>query len=300
MKQNTIHHLLTGAALATLLAAPLTLKAQPDAHYVPGSEGLLAATLPPPGVYLRDYNAFYYADQINDGSGNKINGANVKAFVYAQVPRIIWITDFQVLGGYIGIDGLVPFEYQSLKAGPFFNDHTFGVGDPFAEVTWSAHTKQFDISAGFGTWFPTENFNAQNPTWAGSGYWDYMFTAGATWYPDTAKKWSVSALNRYEINAQQDDTGITPGQVWTIEGGIGYNVWKPLTIGAAGYYQLRTTHDTGSGAPGTLPRVGGIGPEIATFFPSATLGVSLRYEYEFLAESRLQGHTIMLTVTKKF
>ena len=205
-----------------------------------------------------------------------------------------------MLGGYIGVDGLVPFEYQSLKAGPVFNDHTFGVGDPFVEVTWSAHTKQFDFALGFGTWFPTENFNAQNPTWAGLGYWDYMFTAGATWYVDPAKKLSISALNRYEINGQQDDTGITPGQVWTIEGGVGYSISKIVTLGASGYYQLRTTHDTGTFAPGDLPRVGGIGPEIATFFPSATLGVSLRYEYEFLAESRLQGHTVMLTVTKRF
>jgi hypothetical protein len=30
------------------------------------------------------------------------------------------------------------------------------------------------------------------------------------------------------------------------------------------------------------------------------LGVSLRYEYAFLAEDRLQGSTVMLTVTKRF
>jgi len=30
------------------------------------------------------------------------------------------------------------------------------------------------------------------------------------------------------------------------------------------------------------------------------LGVSLRYAYEFMAESRLQGHMIALTLTKKF
>ena len=72
---------------------PPSLTLNPTAHYVPGSEGLFAATLPPPGVYLRDYNWFYYADQLNNAAGNKINGANAKAFVYAQVPRLIWITD---------------------------------------------------------------------------------------------------------------------------------------------------------------------------------------------------------------
>jgi hypothetical protein len=299
MKLNTITRAAMGAAFASLLAAPATINAQPSAHYVPGTEGLLAATLPPPGIYLRDYNWFYYADQFNDASGNRVPGQNPKAFIYAQVPRLIWITDLQVLGGNIGVDGLVPFAYKALKAGPF-DDHTFGISDPFAEATWSTHTKQFDFSLGFGVWMPTENFSAQNPTWAGLGYWDYMFTAGATWYPDTDKKWSLSALNRYEINAQQDDTGLTPGQVYTLEGGIGYAVSKIVTVGASGYYQQQTTVNTGRGANPALGWVSGIGPEIATFFPSAMLGVSLRYAYEFVAENRLQGHTVMLTVTKRF
>ena len=299
MKLNTIKHLLMGATFASLLAAPATINAQPIAHYVPGSEGLFAATLPPPGIYLRDYNAFYYADQLNDINGNKINGVSPKAFVYAQVPRLIWITDLQVLGGNIGFDGLVPFEYQAAKVGGF-DDHTFGVGDPFVEATWSAHTKQFDFALGFGTWIPTQNFNPQNPTWAGQGYFGYMFTAGATWYIDTDRKWSISALNRYEINAVQADTGITPGTVYTVEGGIGYAVSKIVTVGAAGYYQQRVNGNVGDHSTGDLPRTSGIGPEIATFFPSIMLGVSLRYEYGFLAEDLFQGSTVMLTVTKRF
>jgi hypothetical protein len=299
MKLTIIKPILLGGALASLLAAPATTIAQPSGHYPTGIEGLYAATLPPPGVYLRDYNYFYYSDQLNDSSGNKIPGLNPKAFVYANVPRLIWITDLQVLGGYIGVDGLVPLMSQSLKVGGF-DDSTFGVGDPFAEATWSTHTKQFDFALGFGTWFPTENYNPQNPTWAGLGYWTYMFTAGATAYFDEAKKWSVSALNRYEINSQQSQTGINPGQVYTLEGGLGYRISNVVTLGAIGYYQLQTTSSNGDHVSGDRASVGAIGPEIAAFWPSATLGVSLRYAYEFFAESRLQGHTVNLTITKRF
>jgi hypothetical protein len=127
-----------------------------------------------------------------------------------------------------------------------------------------------------------------------------MFTAGATWYIDTDKKWSVSALNRFEINSQQADTGITPGTVYTVEGGIGYGITKIITIGAAGFYQQRVNGDVGGNSTSDLPHVAGIGPEISTFFPSIMLGVSLRYEYEFLAADRFQGNTVMLTVTKRF
>ena len=140
-----------------------------------------------------------------------------------------------------------------------------------------------------------------NPVLAGQGYWTEMLTAGATWYPDEAKKWSVSVLNRYEFNQEQEDTDITVGQAYTVEGGIGYAVTKTIDIGAIGYYQQKVTGDTGpvqNQTPGN--RVAAVGPEISAFFPEIMLGVSLRYAYEFMAENRLQGNTVTLTITKRF
>ena len=95
-----------GLLIAGLLALPNFTQAQPSAHYVPGVEGIKGATLPPPGLWLRDYNVFYYADTLNDPNGNKVNGVDAKAFIYANVPRLLWITDTKVLGGYLGLDAL--------------------------------------------------------------------------------------------------------------------------------------------------------------------------------------------------
>jgi hypothetical protein len=36
--------------IAGLFTLPNLVQAQPTAHYVPGSEGIKAATLPPPGI----------------------------------------------------------------------------------------------------------------------------------------------------------------------------------------------------------------------------------------------------------
>src|SRR5512146_2344731 len=88
---------------AFLCLAPGAM-AQPSAHYVPGVEGIKGASLPPPGFWLRDYNAVYYSDSRNDPNGNKINALDAKAFIYANVPRLLWITDTTVLGGYLGLD----------------------------------------------------------------------------------------------------------------------------------------------------------------------------------------------------
>lgn len=290
--------MLAGALLAL---APLA-HAQPSAHYPPGVEGLKGASLPPPGVYFRNYNWFYFSDRLNDPDGHEIRAADAQAFVYVNVPRLLWITDQKILGGFLGLDALLPLKYTDLEintpGGPF-KDSTFGVGDVFFEATLSWHPKQFDLAVGYGVWAPTGDFKAQNPTWAGAGFWTHMLTAAATWYPDEAKKWALSALSRYEINHEQDATRITPGQVYTLEWGLSYALRPTVDAGLVGYWQIQTTKDSGSGASNHRDQVVAIGPEISAVCPRLGVIASLRYLYEVLAEDRLQGHTVCLTLTKK-
>ncbi len=288
--------------VASLAALPGILQAQPSAHYVPGSEGIKGASLPPPGVYARDYNYFYWADQLNNSSGNKNGPADLDAFTYANIPRVIWITDTKFLGGFVGVDALLPFVYQQATAntpgGPF-SGNTFGVGDFFAEGTLSWHPKQFDFAIGSGVWTPTGNSPSKPgpSTEPGLGYWTFMQTAGVTWYIDEAKTWAVSALNRYEFNTEQDNTDITYGDAYTLEWGVSKSVCKEADLGVVGYYQQQVTGDS-NGQP--LNRVAAVGPEVSMMFPKQMLFVSLRYNYEFMAYSRAQGNEITLTLTKRF
>jgi hypothetical protein len=286
----------------SLASLPDILQAQPSAHYAPGVEGIKGASLPPPGVYFRDYNYFYWADQLNDSSGNKIGPADLDAFTYVNLPRLLWITDTKFLGGYVGVDGFLPLVYQQASAntpgGPFSSD-TFGVGDLFAEGTLSWHLKQFDFALGSGVDMPTgDSPTSPGPsTKPGLGYWTFMQTAGATWYIDEEKTWAVSALNRFEFNTEQRDTEITYGDAYTLEWGVSKTLIKVLDVGAVGYYQQQVTGDS-NGQP--LNRVAAVGPEVGLAFPKQMFFASLRYNYEFMADSRAQGNTIVLTLTKRF
>jgi hypothetical protein len=200
------------------------------------------------------------------------------------------------------VDALLPLQYTSLKAdlpGPF-DESTFGVGDLFAEVTLSWHKPQADYAVAYGVWAPTGDSSLTDPTRAGQGYWTHMLTAGATWYPDQDKQWSVSLLNRYEFNHEKDDTSITPGQAWTLEWGLGRALNKTTDVGVVGYFQFQTTRDSGTGAGSDKDQVIAVGPEISTVCPATGLMVSLRYLREVSAENRLQGNTIALTLTKRF
>lgn len=305
MRQIRNQLLLTGAGAALSgLLLPCNTHAQPTAHYVPGVEGIKAASLPPPGFYVRDYNVFYWSDRLNDPQGDRISAADPEAFIYANVPRVIWITDAKLLGGFIGVDGLLPFQYTDLQVntpGGRVDSSTFGVGDVFAEATWSAHPGQFDVALGAGFWAPTGD-SSPSPvsTRAGEGFWTCMFTAGATWYPDKAKKFALSGLCRYEINTEKEDTDITPGQAFTLEYGASYTVRPTVEVGIVGYYQTQVTEDSGFGSSDSLDSVAAVGPEISAFCSKLGVNTSLRYLYEFMAEDRLQGHTVVLTLTKRF
>jgi hypothetical protein len=294
-------HIIRSLLAVTLAAIPGAIQAQPDAHYVPGVEGIKGASLPPPGWYFRDYNVLYVADQVNDATGQSAGPPNFHALTYANVPRGIWITDTKLLGGNVGVDALLPLIYQSVRAGGF-DSSSFGIGDFFAEGTLSWHLKQLDLSAGCGLWMPTGDSASPPTTHVGSGFWTPMLTAGGTWYPDQDKTWAVSALSRYEFNTEDRDTHDTPGQAYTLEWGISKSVIKTLDLGLVGYYQEKVTGDSGSNPVGLTPhnQVASIGPEVSFAIPSAMLFISCRYEYEFMAENRAQGHTVALTLTKRF
>jgi len=126
-----------------------------------------------------------------------------------------------------------------------------------------------------------------------------MFTFGGTWFIDSNRTWSVSALNRYEINnTEQPHTDTTTGDAWTIEWGVGKALNNTITAGVVGYYQAKVTGDTGA-HPQPLNRVAAIGPEVDVAFPAQKLVLALRYNYEFLSNNRAQGHTVSLVLTKR-
>jgi hypothetical protein len=286
--------------VATSALLPSFVFAQPTAHYAPGSEGLLAATLPPPGLYARDYNLFYTADHVNFPSGYREVSATV--FTYAQVPRVIWITDQKFLGANVGTDILLPFTDTRVKVDDHYNSSTFGAGDFFWEGTLSWHLQQFDFSFGAGIWAPTGDSTPLplGSTRAGKGFWDGMLTWGGTWYTDTNKTYAVSALSRYEFNSEQNGSAITPGEAYTLEWGLSRQFGHGLSVGPVGYYQQKVTGDRGPEASSTRDRVAAVGGEFGGPIPKINVLASVRCLYEFMAEGRAQGETITLTLTKRF
>jgi hypothetical protein len=286
--------MLTLAVCALVL--PRCLNAQPafEGHYPAGVEGIKAGSLPPPGLYFRDYNYFYFSDDLKNGP------PDFNLFAYVQAPRVIWISDFKVLGGYYGADVLIPFVYTDIKAGGM-KQSDFGLGDIHVEpITLSWHIPQADFAVGYAFWAPTGDFDPSRLTNPGKGFWSHMFTAGATYYFDKEKTWAISALNRYEIHQEAEDFEITPGNTDTLEWGISKSLTKSIEVGLVGYYQQQTTEDSGVGPSRVLDYSVAIGPEVSVFCSKLGLFTSLRYLREVAVNDRPEGNVVTLTLTKRW
>jgi hypothetical protein len=265
-------------------------------HYPAGVEGLKGPSLPPPGVYIRDYNYMYFANDLEVEQAPP----EFDLFANIQAPRLIWITPLKVLGGYYGMDVIVPFAYQDLDM-TGFSGSDFSLADVFVEpITLSWHGKQYDASFGYGLWTPSGDFNAMDPISPGKGFLTQMLTGGITYYPDKNKTWSLAALNRYEFNHENDETGITPGQYWTLEWGIGKSLSKTVELGVTGFFQTQTTLASGTGASPEKDHVAGAGPEVTLVCPKLGLSTSIRYVREVGAQNRTEGNVLNLTFTRRF
>jgi len=280
-------------ALAGCLLAP-ALPASAQDHYSAGLEGIKGASLPPSGLYLRDYNYFYYADRYPGGP------SDFDLTAYVQAPRVIYMTDWHPLGLDYGMDVIVPFAYTSVRT-PAGRTCGFGLADISVEpLLLSKHLEKFDLAAGYSFWAPTGEFDVNKPACPGKGYWGHMITLGGVWYPDKEKTYSVSLLNRYEINQEQDQTHITPGNTDTLEIGFGKSLTKTIDVGVIGYYQQQTTENSGYGSDNSRDCVLGVGPEVGLVIPKIHLSTTLRYAYEFEAQNRPEGHVVNLTLTYRF
>ena len=150
---------------------------------------------------------------------------------------------------------------------------------------------------------PTGRFNAGAANNTGRGLYSHMIAVSTTWLQDRSLPWAANVQLGYEINGKQEDTNIRPGDVMTIEVGVGKEWTKGFDLGLLAFTSFQTTREKDS-APGTDTskyRFFGIGPEInwrAKFLPG--FQVKLRAGYEFYARNTSQGMGGILSLVYAF
>ena len=286
-------------AAVTLVAA---LSAQAGGHYVPGVEGIQAASVPPPGTYYLGYLVDYNIEQLKaPGTSNDIPGHNTGTVV-ALANRVVWISPYKFLGADYGMETIIPVVGTSLTFNaPGISESQTGLGDVYlGPLVLGWHGANWDAVAAAGLWL--DNGTSSTPAAPGKGYKSTMLTGGATYYFDADKKISASALMRFETNSEKAG-GFKPGNQVTLEWGIA-KVMGPVQVGIVGYDQMQVSNDSGPGASTSNASRHAIGAEVV--LPILSAGVFLKaaaykeYRSEAGTGPESVGNLLRFTFVKAF
>jgi hypothetical protein len=272
--------------------------------YPNGAEGFWMGACPPPGVYYVNYDLYYTANEyINNDGGEAKTGplAGFKTEVFAQVSRVIYISEKKVLGANWGTHLFVSYLDNNTKAAAG-SEHRSGIGDIIVDpcvLSW--HWPNIHVTAGLDIYLPTADYEAGNLVNLGSNSFVYEPVVAVT-YMTPVKGLTVSTKLMYDIAAKNNDythpfTGVSGdlkyGEEFHADYSIDYMINENLKAGIGGYYYQQINDDrlNGVAIPDMKGRVWSIGPGVE-YVPAAFKGrliLSYRAQFEKNTRNRPEG-----------
>jgi hypothetical protein len=299
--------------IMALYASPV--HAQQKGQYMPGQQGLNAGVLPDPGITYANMTINYSADTLKSGNGSTIplNGSyDIWAVenIFFYVPKVKFLgakPAFMIVAPTLA-NGSLTLGSETSPNG-VVNAGGFGLADTWVQpVTLGWSLKRADVNAGYAFMAPTGRYTPGASDNVGSGYWGNNIFTGSTFYLTKNKATSANLFTDWEIHGSKttgQGTSATPGQAFTMEWGFGQalplkkDFSQLLQLGLIGYDQWQVSDNGGLAAPNIpanrLPyySVHAIGVQSTFILPVKSLNFFFKFEDEYAAIARPQGHTIV-------
>ena len=261
-----------------------------------------------PGLLTHVAASLDDAQRFTGPDGQTIPGNNsLVAFVVAA--HVAYLVPIKVLGGYVGLELIVPVVPYLRVQSPGGTATTSGAGDltfgplvfqlPDLTLLGRPFSSRFsvDITAPTGRYGSAALVNVGNHVWSVDPY--YAFTWLLTDKLETSLRlhYSWSSTNG-DPGPGYEATTIQPGQSFHLNTGASYQVVPPVRAGVAGYFLQQTTDARANGGPvaGSRERVAALGPGLMAIFAGAQI-LATAY-WELAAENRPTGSVFLLSVLK--
>ncbi|MCS8129833.1 transporter [Pseudomonas aeruginosa] len=254
--------------------------------YPLGAEGVMAGALPPPGVYLLGYYQNYHASRFVDKHGKSSIpgfGVNVNAFI----PRLVWMTNTQLLGGQLGFYTALPL--VDLRVGMMGQrDDRRAMGDAYLASMIGWHSGAHHWGVAVETVLPTGEYDRDHMANAGKNYYTVRPMFGYSYSePDG---WDISTKLSYSFNSRNNDTDYKSGQYFAGDYSVGYRVKPNVTLALEGYAFKQMTSDNVAGEDiGFRGQVFAYGPGV--HYQAKGWSVEAKYLRETAVENRAQGNS---------
>jgi len=282
-----------------------------------GLTDILDGALPGPGTYFTEYIQAYQSSDLKDHDGNTIPG-DPKVANVLSMNQFVHVYNHKILGGHLGVDVLLPV--VAISSSGTFGPPIFptGPGAPLNSVTSNPAWLGDLIVGPFLQWFdtklldrpffqrleldfvlPTGQYDKKYVINPGSNLWTIEPYYAFTWFltPQFSTSWRIM----YDFNTENDDTKVTPGQVFHFNYSFEYEFFKNFRGAIAGYYLKQTTDDKvdGNSQSDTKEQVFAIGPAVS-WAASQNFFLGLKTQWESSAENRPEGNRTTFRMTYKF
>lgn len=261
--------------------------------YPTGAEGYACCAVPPPGLYGLVYSEYNEGDSFRDNNGNAVPIPGFKVRSFAVVPRLIWVTPEQILGGSLVFHGLMPLVNLDVKEAGMAQSKT-GIGDMSfgTALGWHLSPKLHTV-AGIDIFAPTGSYNKDAIANIGRNYWAFQPLVGVSWLDPNGINGDVKIM--YTINTINRDTSYTSGNELIMDYDLGYGLGKGWIVGVGGYFYQQVTNDKQNGQtiPDNKGRAIAVGPSIK-YDSGKGWFVSLKYQLDTDVRNRVQGKALWL------
>ncbi|MCY1275018.1 hypothetical protein D3C84_369600 [compost metagenome] len=196
--------------------------------------------LPPPGTYGQVFVGNYLADSLRDNAGDK--AADIDLRVTTVVPRFVWVTEQQVLGGNLGFHALLPLNdiRLNIENGP--HDHKRGIGDAhLGPVVGFHHSDKFHTAVGVDFVLPTGSYDKDDLINLGNNYYTVQAVYAMTYTDPNGFNADVRLMHDY--NFENRDTHYQSGRELHADYTLGWGLGNGWVVGVGGHAYKQISDD---------------------------------------------------------
>lgn len=280
----------TALATVAMLCSPAQATEGGGSIYANGVESFLSGALPPPGFYPIVYATRYHASSLRDNAGNDVAAAvgGFRADVAGVVPRFVWVTDRQILGGQLAFHAIVPLLNVDVRLGSSQNSKA-GIGDLNLAAALGYHPSDrlhyvfaFELNA------PTGRYDRTDVANVGRNYWNVEPLVAISYVQPSGLNADLKLM--YDYNFRNRDTDYRSGQELHADYAIGWGFGNGWILGAGGYLYRQVSDDdiAGRRVAGNRGQAFALGP-VLKYHSKAGWFLTAKYENQYRVRNRSDG-----------
>lgn len=267
--------------------------------YPLGVANFSCCALPPPGVYGMVYYQRYEADVVRGDHGQVTSPPTYRLVANALVPRLVWVTPWQVLGGAVSAHAVVPLVRLEMEVVAGVRETQTGSTDPVTGLAIGWHlSPELHVAVGADVFVPIGTYDKQALANLGRNYWALQPYAGLTYLQGQGLNVDLKAM--YQYNFENGESDYLSGQELILDYALGWGVGRGWALGLGGYLYSQVTDDETRGQ--VLPQRRGrsiaVGPAVRYQSPQGWL-ITAKYQDEMFVRNRSDGSGVWIQAALK-